>query len=57
MVEGISHNISSSFFGDYWRLLVPGTYKITALAEGYVQLEVKTSHSYQITALGALKLY
>ena len=40
MVEGISHNITSYQFGDYWRLLVPGTYSLTAVADGY-QSETK----------------
>lgn len=34
-VEGIAKNITSSEFGDYWRLLVPGKYSITAHRDGY----------------------
>ncbi|XP_051521025.1 carboxypeptidase D-like [Myxocyprinus asiaticus] len=40
MVAGINHNVSTARFGDYYRLLLPGTYNITALAPGYIPVSV-----------------
>jgi len=34
-VHEIDHNVTSASFGDYWRLLVPGTYTITVSAASY----------------------
>lgn len=33
-VEGIDHNVTSGFRGEFWRLLLPGTYNITVTAPG-----------------------
>uniref|UniRef100_A0A671KXV9 Carboxypeptidase D-like n=1 Tax=Sinocyclocheilus anshuiensis TaxID=1608454 RepID=A0A671KXV9_9TELE len=45
MVAGINHNVSTSRFGDYYRLLLPGTYNITVLAPGYVCASTDSSSS------------
>ncbi|OCT71750.1 hypothetical protein XELAEV_18034728mg [Xenopus laevis] len=34
-VSGIAHDVTSGEGGDYFRLLLPGTYEVTASAEGY----------------------
>ncbi|CAL1533608.1 unnamed protein product, partial [Lymnaea stagnalis] len=34
-VTGINHTVRSASHGDYWRLLSPGTYTLTASAAGY----------------------
>ncbi|BFZ18245.1 hypothetical protein BsWGS_21284 [Bradybaena similaris] len=35
LVDGINHNVTSAQFGDFWRLLVPGTYTVRIVADGY----------------------
>lgn len=34
LVSGIRHNLTTGQYGDYYRLLIPGTYNITAVARG-----------------------
>uniref|UniRef100_A0A8C9YR82 Carboxypeptidase D n=1 Tax=Sander lucioperca TaxID=283035 RepID=A0A8C9YR82_SANLU len=45
VVASIRHNLTTGKYGDYYRLLLPGTYNITAVAPGYIAMEV---HSVQV---------
>ncbi|XP_031447494.1 carboxypeptidase D isoform X1 [Phasianus colchicus] len=38
VVAGIAHNITAGRYGDFHRLLVPGTYNVTAVVMGYTPL-------------------
>lgn len=37
-VSGINHTVKTTHRGEYWRLLLPGTYTVTANAPGLVSL-------------------
>ncbi|XP_076831943.1 carboxypeptidase D [Brachyhypopomus gauderio] len=52
-VEGVNHNVKSGRFGDYYRLLLPGTYNITAVTPGYSPMRVD---GVQVTAGKATEL-
>lgn len=36
IIKGINHNVTTTADGEYWRLLLPGTYSVYATAWGYV---------------------
>lgn len=44
VVAGIRHNLTTGKYGDYYRLLLPGTYNITAVAPGYAPVTVYGVH-------------
>uniref|UniRef100_F1LPC6 Carboxypeptidase D n=2 Tax=Rattus norvegicus TaxID=10116 RepID=F1LPC6_RAT len=39
-VAGINHNITTGRFGDFHRLLIPGSYNLTAVSPGYMPLTI-----------------
>ncbi|KAM3832215.1 putative carboxypeptidase X1 [Vipera latastei] len=49
-VDGINHDIRTAFDGDYWRLLNPGEYEVTAAAEGYHPVTRTCRVSYENSA-------
>ncbi|XP_019943891.2 carboxypeptidase D [Paralichthys olivaceus] len=53
MVAGIRHNLTTGNYGEYYRLLLPGTYNITALAPGFTPMTV---HSVQVVEDKATEL-
>ncbi|KAG7478892.1 carboxypeptidase D [Solea senegalensis] len=40
VVAGIHHNLTTRTYGDYYRLLLPGIYNITAVAPGYTPMTI-----------------
>lgn len=42
VVAGVRHNLMTGEYGDYYRLLLPGTYNITAVAPGYISVTVSS---------------
>ena len=46
-VVGIAKNVKCSQFGDYWRILSPGTYMLHFSAAGYVRIVYDKISLYQ----------
>ncbi|XP_053313003.1 carboxypeptidase D [Spea bombifrons] len=49
-VADIDHTVTSDKAGDYWRLLVPGQYRVTASARGYMPV-TKTVNVTEVDAV------
>ncbi|CAH1802479.1 unnamed protein product [Owenia fusiformis] len=51
-VAGIDHSLHTALDGDYWRLLAPGTYTVTATKKGYTPV----SHSVVVGTNEAIQV-
>ncbi|KAB1276549.1 Adipocyte enhancer-binding protein 1 [Camelus dromedarius] len=49
-VSGINHGVKTASGGDYWRILNPGEYRVTAHAEGYTPSSKTCNVDYDIGA-------
>ncbi|XP_021066940.1 adipocyte enhancer-binding protein 1 isoform X1 [Mus pahari] len=49
-VSGINHGVKTASGGDYWRILNPGEYRVTAHAEGYTSSAKICNVDYDIGA-------
>ncbi|XP_060487973.2 adipocyte enhancer-binding protein 1 isoform X2 [Panthera onca] len=49
-VSGINHGVKTAGGGDYWRILNPGEYRVTAHAEGYTPSAKTCNVDYDIGA-------
>ncbi|XP_006892235.1 PREDICTED: adipocyte enhancer-binding protein 1 [Elephantulus edwardii] len=49
-VSGINHGVKTAHGGDYWRILNPGEYRVTAHAEGYTPSAKTCNVDYDIGA-------
>ncbi|KAM4874453.1 adipocyte enhancer-binding protein 1 [Thomomys bottae] len=49
-VNGINHGVKTASAGDYWRILNPGEYRVTAHAEGYTSSSKTCNVDYDIGA-------
>ncbi|XP_060787094.1 inactive carboxypeptidase-like protein X2 isoform X2 [Neoarius graeffei] len=46
-VEGVNHDITTGEAGDYWRMLNPGEYQVTARAYGYSSMSRKCAVGFE----------
>jgi hypothetical protein len=47
-IHGIQHNVTSYQDGDFFRIVTPGIYDITAERNGYVEINMNVIHVYLI---------
>ena len=52
-VHGLDHNVTTASHGDFWRILLPGTYTVSVFASGY---KSKTLSNVTVTSGVATKL-